>query len=177
MPWFTKQRKKKARNTLLCLWGENFGFFGQIQGRFRPYRPYWSPAATTWYGRYGPILAESAWFGANWSRFGTNRAASVRLSLVGVNPRKKKKKNSDMAPMCGQPRRTPRPVLSRVGHGCSILPAMSVLSRFEGSKIIARLSIWRASLFHRHFVWLVWSLGTHIWWLHYDVYRLFFSCT
>ena len=94
MPWFTKQRKKKARNTLLCLWGENFGIFGQIQGRFRPvssvsglFRPYRSPASTTWYGRYGPILAKSA-------RFGMNRAILARIEPSRHESEKKKKKKT-----------------------------------------------------------------------------------
>ena len=63
------------------------------EGKFRLFQPYsrpisavsdmfWPyrlPADTTRYGRYGPILAESARFGTNRSRFGTNRAALVRI--------------------------------------------------------------------------------------------------
>ena len=45
-------------------------------GLFRPYR---SPADMTRHGRYGSILAESARFSMNRSRFGTNRAASTRI--------------------------------------------------------------------------------------------------
>ena len=62
-------------------------------GLFWPFRLL---ANTTSYGQYGPILAESAQFGANQSQ-------------VGANPRlkkKKKKKNSDVAAMRGQPCQT-----------------------------------------------------------------------
>ena len=70
---------------------------------FRPYsrpisavsgmfRPYWSLADMTQYGRYGPILVESARFGANRSRFGTNRAASVRIESSRREFEEKKKK-------------------------------------------------------------------------------------
>ena len=96
-----KKRKKNA----------SFGFLGHIQGRFRLfpayfglfrpfsglfrlYRPYRPPADMTWYGRYGPILAESARFGANRSWFGTNRAESERI-------REKKKKNADAVRRAG----------------------------------------------------------------------------
>ena len=63
------------------------GVFRPFSGLFRPYRP---PADTTRYGRYGPILAESAQFGANQSRFGTNQAASARIEL---SRRESEKKN------------------------------------------------------------------------------------
>ena len=119
----------------------DFGHIGRI-GR-RLLRLDMADTAGFWPNQLGLVRIE-----ADSARIEPRRCG---LCLVGVNPRKKKK-NSDVAPMCGQPRRTPCPVSSRVGRGCGILPAMSVLSRFEGSKIIARLSIWRASLFRRHFV-------------------------
>ena len=93
MPWFTKQRNKKARNTLLCLWGQNFDCSGEFQGQYWPvlaisglFQPYWSPTDTT---RCGPIMAESAQFGAN--------------------PRKKKYSNAALT--CRQPHWTLRPTL------------------------------------------------------------------
>ena len=58
-------------------------------GLFRPFR---SSVDITRYGRYGPIMAESA-------RFGVNRAELVRI--------REKKKSSDAAPTRGQPHRTP----------------------------------------------------------------------
>ena len=101
-----KKRKKNA----------SFGFSGHIQGRFRPfsdlYRP---PADTTRNGRYGPILAESARFGANWNRFGTNWAASAWIeSSRREFEEKKKKKKCRRGSTRGQPRRTPRPASRRV---------------------------------------------------------------
>ena len=66
-------------------------------GRFRPV------SAISVAGRYSPILAKSARFGANWSQFSANRAESARIR------EKKKKKNSNAAPTRGQPHRTPRP--------------------------------------------------------------------
>ena len=123
-----KKRKKNA----------SFGFLGHIQGRFRLfpayfglfrpfsglfrlYRPYRPPADMTWYGRYGPILAESARFGANRSWFGMNRAESERI-------REKKKKKRRRGPTRRQPHRTPRPASRRVGRGCGTSGAASMLS-------------------------------------------------
>ena len=61
-------------------------------GLFWLYRPYRSSADTTRYCRYGPILAESA-------RFGANRAASAQIeSSWSESEKKNKKKNSDAAP-------------------------------------------------------------------------------
>ena len=59
-----------------------------ILGIFRPYRPL---ADITQYARYGLILAESARFGMNWSRFGMNRAASARIESSRREFEKKKK--------------------------------------------------------------------------------------
>ena len=124
----------------------DFGRFRPVSGLFRPYRQYRPPADKTQYGRYGLILAESAQFGANRSRFGTNRAASERIepsrsesSRFGANPRKKKKKKKKprRGPTRGQPRRTPRPALCRVGRGCSTSGAASVLSSLQGSSGIS----------------------------------------
>ena len=112
-----KKRKKNA----------SFGFSGHIQGRFRPFpacfglfRPYRPPADTTRYGQYSPILAESARFDVNRSRFGTNQAASARIR------EKKKKKNADAVQRAGNrvPHRT-RATASR----CSTSGAASMLSR------------------------------------------------
>ena len=80
MPWFTKRKKE--------------------EGKFRPY----SRLISACFGRFrrvsvisatgwcGPILAESARFGANRSRFGTNRAASSRIEPSQRESEKKKKK-------------------------------------------------------------------------------------
>ena len=90
-----------------------------VSGVFRLYRP---PADTTRYGRYGLILAESAWFGANRSRFGTNRAESAR-----IREKKKKKKNSNAV----------RRVGNRVRRECGTSGAASVLSRCDSMKLKA----------------------------------------
>ena len=114
MPWFTKQRKKKARNTLLWFWGDNFGFSSQIQGRFQPvsaisdmFRPYQSPADR-------PDMADMARFWPNQLSLAQIEADSAWIephgresSRVGANPRKKKKK---------------------LRCGCDTLPTASVLS-------------------------------------------------
>ena len=76
-------------SALTAIFKADFGLFRPFFGLFRPYRP---PADTTRYGRYGPILAESARFGANRSRFGTNRAASARIEPSRRESEKKKKK-------------------------------------------------------------------------------------
>ena len=76
-----KKRKNKA----------SFGFFGRFRNVLAVsslFRPYWPAADTTRYGRYGPILAESA-------RFGMNRAASARIKPSQRESEKKKKKNAD----------------------------------------------------------------------------------
>ena len=63
-----------------------------------------SPADTDRYNRYGPILAESARFGVNRRESKPNRR---KLSRVGANLRKKKKKRSlDAALTREQPHRT-----------------------------------------------------------------------
>ena len=82
MPWFTKQTKKKERNTLPCLWGSEFRLFRRVSrqilavsGRFghigrRPIRPNSSQISPV-RRKLKPIQRES--------------------SRVGANPRKKKK--------------------------------------------------------------------------------------
>ena len=94
----------------------DFGRFRPFFGLFRPYRP---PADTTRYGQYSPILAESARFDVNRSRFGTNRAASARIEPSRCeSEKKKKKKNADAVRRAG----------NRVGRGCGTSGAASVLS-------------------------------------------------
>ena len=93
-------------------------------GRFRPvpavFRPTSAISAVSAAGRYGLILAESARFGANQSRFGTNRAASARIEPSRrESEKKKKKKNADAVQRAG----------NRVGRGCGTSGAASVLSR------------------------------------------------
>ena len=125
MPWFTKQRKKKARNTLLWFWGDNFGFSSQIQGRFQPvsaisdmFRPYQSPADR-------PDMADMARFWPNQLSLAQIEADSAWIephrresSRVGANLRKKKKKkNADAVRHVGNRvgRRVPRRTTSDAG--------------------------------------------------------------
>ena len=96
----------------------DFGLFPACFGLFRPYRQYRPPADTSRYGRYGPMLAESARFGANRSRFGTNRAESAR-----IREKKKTQTRSDV-------RATASDAASRVGRGCGTSGAASVFSRY-----------------------------------------------
>ena len=113
-----KKERRRQVSAFPAIFKADFGRFRQVSavsGLFRPYRP---PADTTRYGRYGPILAKSARFGANRSRFGTNRAASARIEL-SRRESKKKKKNADADRRAG----------NRVGHGCGTSGAASVLSR------------------------------------------------
>ena len=112
------------------------------------FRPYRSPADIDRYGRYGPILAESARFGANRSRFGTNRsrfganrAASARIEPSRCESEKKKKKNAEAAPTRGQLRRTPRPASRCVRLGCGTLPAASVHSSLFVSVMRVKLIV------------------------------------
>ena len=70
----------------------DFSRFQQVSAVFGLFRPYRPPANTTRYGRYGPILAESARFGSNRSRFGTNQAALTQIEPRRRESEKKKKK-------------------------------------------------------------------------------------
>ena len=89
MPWFTKQRKKKAKNASKVRILDVSASFNAYFGLFRPYR---SPTNTIWYGWYDLILAESARFGTNRSRFGMNRAAPAQIEPSWRESEKKKKK-------------------------------------------------------------------------------------
>ena len=95
------------KNTFLCLDSQKKERRMQVSafpaifkadfGRFRP---------VSAGGRYDPILAESAQFGANWSQFGMNRAASVQIEPNRrESEKKKKKKKRRRRPTRGQPRR------------------------------------------------------------------------
>ena len=154
MLWFTKQRNKKARNTLICLWGENFRFSDQIQGKFQPF-----PAC---FGRIGCRLirtdmADTAQFLPNQpeskpirhelSRVGTNRAESARIW-------KQKKKKTQTRHWCAG---------NRVGRGCSTLPAASVLSRGKG-KIMKNKPLDRGSRRLRFVFKLHAQLRRTLWW-------------
>ena len=70
---------------------DHFWHVSAISGLFRPNRP---SADMTCYGQYGPILAESARFDENRSRFGTNQAKSTRIEPSWreseINKKKKK---------------------------------------------------------------------------------------
>ena len=70
MPWFTKKRKKKESLTFSAIFKVDFGRFWHVSA-----------------GRYGSILAKSARFDVNRSRFSTNRAKSAWI--------REKKKNAD----------------------------------------------------------------------------------
>ena len=70
------KKKKKKKEGKFRLFQPYSRSISAVSGLFRPYR---LPADTSWYGRYGQILAESIWFGANRSRFSTNRAVSARI--------------------------------------------------------------------------------------------------
>ena len=100
----------------------DFGRFRRVSAFFRPFRPL---ADTTRYGRYGSILAESARFDANRSRFGTNQAASVRIEPSRCESEKKKKKMQTRS----DTRATTSDAASRVGHSYDTSGAASVLSR------------------------------------------------
>ena len=73
-------------------------------GLFRPFR---SSVDITRYGRYGPIMAESAWFGVN------------RAELVRIREKKKLRRGTD----------TRATSSGCVGFGCGILPTTFMLSR------------------------------------------------
>ena len=79
----------------------------RFKADFGLFRPFQLPADMTQYGRYGPILAESARFGVNQCESKPNWRES---SQVGTNPRGKKKKSSNAALIRKQPCWTPRPV-------------------------------------------------------------------
>ena len=106
-----------------------FGLIRPISGLFRPYRQYRPPADTSRYGRYGPILAESARFGANRSRFGTNRAALARIEPSRRESEKTKKKKKTQTR--SDARATASDAESRVGRGCGTPGAASVLSSLQ----------------------------------------------
>ena len=92
----------------------DFGRFRPVSADFRPVSVVSAVSAAgryVRYGRYGPNLAESARFGANRSRFGTNRAASARIEPSRrESEKKKKKKNPDAVRRAGNRvgRRVPR---------------------------------------------------------------------
>ena len=125
MPWFTKQRKKKAKNASKVRISDVSASFNAYFGLFRPYR---SPTNTIWYGWYDLILAESARFGTNRSRFGVNRAASAQIEPSWRESEKKKKKTQTRHWRAG----------NHVERGCGTLPVASMLSRvpcFQGAQL------------------------------------------
>ena len=87
-----KKERRRQVSTFPAIFKADFGRFWHVSAVSDLFRPYRSLADMTQYGRYGPILAESARFGANRSRFGTNRAASVRIESNRREFEKKKKK-------------------------------------------------------------------------------------
>ena len=119
MPWFTKKERRMQFSALTAIIKADFGRFRPVPAVFRPISAVSAAdtADTTRYGRYGPILAESA-------RFGTNRAASARIEPSRrESEKKKKKKNADAVRRTG----------NRVGRGCGTSGAASVLSSLSSS--------------------------------------------
>ena len=94
-----KKRKKKA----------SFGFFGHIQGQFRPF--------SACFGRIGrrPIRPDMA----DTARFWPNQSGSTRIEADSARIRGKK--NADAVRHAG----------NRIGRGCGTFGAASVLSRVE----------------------------------------------
>ena len=82
MLWFTKQKRRRQETHYYAFkvgilatsarFKADFGLFS----RFNLFR---TPADMTQYGRYGPILTESAQFGPNQSRVSANQAKSARI--------------------------------------------------------------------------------------------------
>ena len=97
----------------------DFCRFRRISAVFRPI------SVVSAAGRYDPILAESARFDANRSRFGTNRAASARIEPSRRESEKKKKKKTQT---WSEARATASNAASRVGRECGTSGAVSVLS-------------------------------------------------
>ena len=93
----------------------------RFKADFGLFRPFQLPADMTQYGRYGPILAESARFGVNKCESKPNWRES---SQVGANPRGKKKKLKRGT----DSQATVLDAASCVGLRCGTLPAASVLS-------------------------------------------------
>ena len=133
MPWFTKKERRMQVSDFPAIFKADFGIFRPFSSLSRLYRP---PADTTWCGRYGPILAESTRFGANRSRFGTNRAASARIEPSWRESEKKKKKIADAVQHPG----------NRVGRGCGTSGAASVLSRQGFIREVNLPGIWYPEL-------------------------------
>ena len=116
-------------SALTAIFKADFGRFRPFFGLFRPYRP---PADTSRYGRYGPILAESVRFGANRSRFGTNRATSARIEQSRrESEKKKKKKKADAVRRAGNRigRRVPHRATSDAG-AAPLVPHPCFLGKF-----------------------------------------------
>ena len=109
-----KKERRRQVSAFPAIFKADFSRFRQVSAvsdLFRPYRP---PADTTQYGRYCPILAESAQFGANQSRFGTNQAASAQIEPSQREFEKKKK--ADMVRRVGNRIGCRVPRQTRVRH-------------------------------------------------------------
>ena len=136
-----KKRKKNA----------SFGFFGHIQGRFRPFPAYFSrfPACFGSTGRIGhqPIRPDMAGFWPNQLGSARIEVDSARIephrresSWVGANPRKKKTQTRF------ETRATASDAASRVWRGCGTSGAASVLSRQGFIREVNLLGIWYTEL-------------------------------
>ena len=129
MPWFTKERKKKA----------SLGFSGHIQGRFRPisvvsgvFRPFLACFSRIGRRLIWPDMADTAQLWLNQPGSARIEADSAQIELrwcessrVGMNPRKKKKKTQTRIDAWA----TASDAASRIGRGCGTSDAASVLSR------------------------------------------------
>ena len=125
MPWFTKQRKKKARNTskvkisaVSTSFKANFGRFWHVLAVsvVNWYNPIWPIRPNS--GQISPIRCES-------------KSIWHESSHIGVNPREKK--NSDAALTRRQLHRTPCPKSGCIGCEHNTLLATSVLSSSTGN--------------------------------------------
>ena len=93
-----KKERRLQVSDFTAILKADFGRFRPVPACFRPVSAVSAAGRYVRYGRYGPILAESARFGANRSRFGanrsrfgTNRAASARIEPSRRESEKKKK--------------------------------------------------------------------------------------
>ena len=116
MPWFTKQRKKKAKNIKhkrskkifrIKLRNDRFRLFGPHSKPISDSRP-----ISACFGRFGRRPkqldpANMAWFWPN-----QPGSTQIEAKLAQIEPSQReyvKKKSSDAAPMCKQPRQMPHP--------------------------------------------------------------------
>ena len=86
MPWFTKKERRRQVSAFPAIFKADFGRFRYVSAVF-------SRIGCIGRRSIRPDMVESAWFGANRSRFGTNRATSARNEPSRREFEKKKKKH------------------------------------------------------------------------------------